>query len=242
MLDALTAFETLFQRSPVDPSVAAAVTVLTSMLLPLAPSRVEAALRSVAPHLSDDERAGWITVLMQPMRQAGITTPRCAAAFLGQCAVESAGFQSLEEDLGYTAVRLCQVWPTRFPNSEAAAACALQPEILANRVYSNRMGNGNEASGDGWRFRGRGLIQISGRTAYTHFAQAMTLTLDQAIEHAATQAGAVDSAIWFWSANQLNVLANSWSVDSITRKINGGMTGAAERSRLCETALHAIGV
>ncbi|HEY0423542.1 MAG TPA: hypothetical protein VGC82_09500, partial [Rhodopila sp.] len=102
-------------------------------------------------------------------------------------------------------------------------------------------GNGEEASGDGWRFRGHGLIQITGRDAYRRFAQAMAMTLDQAVEHAGTRTGAADSAVWFWTANQLNALATSWSVDLLTRKINGGSAGAAERNRLCEAALHAIG-
>lgn len=240
MFMALSGLETLFRQSS-DPAVAAAVTVLANNPPPLPPSRLEPAMRAVAPHLTDDERAAWVAALANPLRKAGIGAPRCVAAFLGQCAEESAGFRDMEEDLRYTAARLCQVWPSRFPNAEAAASCALQPEILANRVYANRMGNGDEASGDGWRFRGRGLIQLTGRTAYQHFAQAMNMTLDQAVEHAATQAGAADSAAWFWSANDLNALASTWSVDLITRKINGGMTGAADRTRLCEAALQALG-
>ena len=196
---------------------------------------------AVAPHLTADVRAAWLTALIEPLLKADITTPRCVAAFLGQCAVESAGFGSMEEDLSYSATRLCEVWPSRFPNIEAAEACALHPEALANRVYANRLGNGDEASGDGWRFRGRGLIQITGRGNYQRFAQAMSMTLDQAVEHAATRAGAADSAAWFWSVNELNALANTWSIDLMTRKINGGMAGAAERTRLCEAALQAIG-
>jgi putative chitinase len=235
----LTAFEVLLRQPSFDPAVAAAVTVLSAIAAP--PDRLEPALRAVAPHLTDADRAAWVAVLAGPLLKADIMAPRCVAAFLGQCAVESGGFRSMEEDLSYSAARLCQVWPNRFPTMEAAEGCALQPEILANRVYASRMGNGDEASGDGWRFRGRGLIQISGRSAYERFAQSMKMTLDQAVEHAATRAGAADSAAWFWSANQLNTLANSWSVDLITRKINGGTTGAAERTRLSEAALHAIG-
>jgi len=166
--------------------------------------------------------------------------PRCVAAFLGQCAVESAGFHKLEEDLNYSASRLCQVWPNRFPDTEAADDCARHPEVLANRVYANRMGNGDETSGDGWRFRGRGLIQITGRVAYQRFARATTLSLDQTVEYAATNAGAAESAVWFWSANQLNTLANTWSLDLLTRKINGRAEGMAERTRLCQAALDAI--
>ena len=238
MSGALTAFEALFQQSSSDPAVAAAVVVLADNP---PPNRLDPALMAVAPHLTADERAAWVTALAEPLLKAGITTPRRVAAFLGQCAVESAGFRGMEEDLSYSAARLCEVWPSRFPNIEAAEACALQPEALANRVYANRLGNGDEASGDGWRFRGRGLIQITGRGNYQRFAQAMGMTLDQAVEHAATQAGAADSAAWFWSVNELNALANTWSIDLITRKINGGMAGAAERTRLCEAALQAIG-
>lgn len=241
MFAALTALEALFPRSYTNPAVAAAVTVLAATPPPLPPNRLDPALRAVAPHLTNDERAAWVAALAEPLLKAGITAPRCVAALFGQCAVESGGFHCLEEDLNYTAGRLCEVWPTRFPTVEAAESCALRPEGLANRVYANRMGNGNEASGDGWRFRGRGLIQITGRSAYQSFARAMNMSLDQAVDHAATLAGAAASAAWFWSANRLNVPANTWSIDLITRKVNGGTTGAAERDRLCQAALNAIG-
>ena len=200
-----------------------------------------AALQAVAPRLSDADRADWVAILDDKLCQAGITGPRCVAAFLGQCALESAGFQILEEDLSYSAARLCVVWPGRFPDLDVAEACAFQPEALANDVYANRMGNGDPASGDGWQFRGRGLIQITGRTAYERFAGAMNMTLDQAVAYAATRAGAADSAIWFWSNNDINELARAWLLGPMTRKINGGMQGAAERRRLCTVALHALG-
>jgi putative chitinase len=242
MSGALAAFEDFFQRpsSSPDPAVAAAVMVL-STAPPSPPPGLDRGLQALAPHLAEAERAAWLAALGKPLLTAAITTPRRVAAFLGQCAEESAGFRDLEEDLSYSATRLCQVWPNRFPSPEAAEACALQPELLANRVYAGRMGNGDEASGDGWRFRGRGLIQITGRTAFEHFAQAMNMTLDQAVNHAATQTGAADSAAWFWTLNELNAAADTWSIDLLTRKINGGTAGAAERSRLCKAALHAIG-
>jgi putative chitinase len=238
----LAAFEDFFRQPSPEPSVAAAVMVLSSASSPpRPPPDLDRALQAVAPHLTDSERGAWVAALAEPLQKADITAPRCVAAFLGQCAEESGGLRDLEEDLNYSATRLCQVWPNRFPSIAAAEACSLQPERLANRVYANRMGNGDEDSGDGWRFRGRGLIQITGRIAYEHFAQAMNMTLDQAVEHATTQAGAADSATWFWTTNGLNALANTWSIDLLTRKINGGMAGAAERSRLCEAALQAIG-
>ena len=241
MSAALAAFDDLFGSSLPDPAVAAAVAVLCSIPPQPRPPGLDAALRAVAPHLTDPERVGWVSVLTAALPKAGITAPRCVAAFAGQCAVESAGFRSLEEDLSYSAGRLCQVWPTHFPNAAAAEPYALEPERLANRVYAGRMGNGDEASGDGWRFRGRGLIQITGRTAYERFAQTMAMTLDQAVACAASPAGAADSAVWFWTTNDLNALAATWSIDLLTRKISGGTTGAAERNRLCEAALHAIG-
>ena len=241
MFRSLSIFETLFLQSSPDPAVAAAVIVLAKGPSSRPSNHLVLALRAVTPHLTDEARTAWVVILDQKLSKAGITAPRSLAAFLGQCAVESSGFHSLEEDLSYSAARLCQVWPSRFPNAETAEACALRPEALANRVYANRMGNGDEASGDGWRFRGRGLIQLTGRAAYEPFARSMNMTLDQAVEHAATRSGAADSAVWFWSANRLNAAANTWSLDLITRKINGGTTGAAERTRLCEAALHAIG-
>jgi putative chitinase len=242
MSEALAAFEDFFFRQPSsDPAVAAAVTVLYSAPPPPEPQGLDPALQAVAPRLTSADRAAWISALAEPLLAAGITTPRRVAAFLGQCSAESGGLHQLEENLNYSATRLCEVWPNRFPNAEAAGACAMNPEALANRVYANRMGNGDEASGDGWRFRGRGLIQITGRTAYVNFAEATNMTLDQAVDHAVTQAGAASSAAWFWTTHELNTLADAWSIDLLTRKINGSATGAAERSRLCEAALQAIG-
>lgn len=239
MTGALTAICRPWQQSYPAPATAAALTMLDR--LPAPAPRLDAALKAVAPRLPDGDRADWVAVLGRPMLHAAISTPRCVAAFLGQCALESRGFTALEEDLNYTAARLCQVWPSRFPDEAAANQCAAQPEILANHVYAGRMGNGDEASGDGWRFRGRGLIQITGRAAYQRFARAMGMSLDEATEYAATRPGAGDSAAWFWTANGLNALASSWSIGLLSRKINGGSAGAADRVRLCEAALQAIG-
>lgn len=224
-----------------NPAAAAAAMILANTPPPLPAAHLDAALASVAPHLSPPERAGWAAALSAAMHRAGITSPRRVAAFLGQCAVESAGFRELEEDLSYSASRLCQVWPNRFPTTEAAEPFAANPEALANHVYAGRMGNGDEVSGDGWRFRGRGLIQITGRAAYEKFAAAVSMTLDQVLDHAASPAGAASSAVWFWTANELNPTAEAWAIDTLTRKINGGLSQAAERTRLCNAALHAIG-
>jgi putative chitinase len=225
-----------------EPSSAAATVILSTE--PVAQPQISGlsrALAAVAPHMSDADRARWAVSMTAPLCKFAITTPRLLAAFLGQCSVESGGFLGLEENLSYTAARLCQVWPSRFPTEGSAAACAFQPQLLANQIYADRMGNGNVQSGDGWEFRGRGLIQLSGRTNYERFATAMNLGLDDAVKYAETQAGAAESAAWFWSVNGLNELASDWSIDLITKKINGGTDGAAQRSQLCNAALKAIG-
>lgn len=203
---------------------------------------VDGALRAAAPRLTAADRAGWVAALSAPLQRATINTPRRIAAFIGQCAVESGGFRTLEEDLSYSATRLCEVWPSRFPNPAAAETCAFNAQALANQVYANRLGNGPPETGDGWRFRGRGLIQITGRSAYERFAAAMNITLDQAVDHATSHAGAADSAAWYWMANNLNKLADAWALDKLTRAINGSSLGAPERTRLSQAALNAIGV
>ncbi len=240
MSAALTGLEDLFATSSLSPAAAAAILVLNQAQA-TPPDRLARGLRAVAPHLSAQDTDGWVQALMAPLAKSAVTTTNRIAAFLGQCSVESDGFRSLEEDLHYSAARLCAVWPNHFPNQAAAEPCAMEPERLANTVYANRMGNGDAATGDGWRFRGRGLIQITGRDTYQRFANAVGMTLDAAVDHAATRQGAADSAVWFWSSRDLNVPADSWLLEKITTSINGGSLGAAERARLCETARHAIG-
>ncbi len=199
------------------------------------------ALSAVAPALNLNDLSAWTSLLSAKFAAAQITTPRRIAAFLGQTAAESGGFRRLEEDLGYSAPRLCQVWPSRFPTLASAQPFAFRPEALANQVYANRMGNGDAASGDGWRFRGRGLIQLTGRAAYERFAASCGLGLDDVINAAATADGAARTAIWFWESNGLNGLADAWALDRITMRINGGMQGAAERVTLCDAALRMLG-
>ena len=202
---------------------------------------LDAAIRACAPRLTEPEITSWVDALTEPLRRNRIDTPRRIAAFLGQCAHESGGFKVMQENLNYRAERLCQVWPARFPNLAAANECARNPERLANRVYANRMGNGDEASGDGWRFRGRGLIQLTGRSNYQRFAASLGCSVEEAAQRAETPRGAGESAAFFWTANALSALADTWSIDAMTRKINGGTAGAAERRQLCDTALAAIG-
>jgi putative chitinase len=191
-------------------------------------------IRAVAPHA---DAAAWAAALAPAMRSAGIVTPKRVAMFVSQCAAESAGFTVLAENLNYHAERLCAVWPSRFPSVAAAAPFALEPERLACRVYADRMGNGAEESGDGWTFRGAGLIQLTGRANYTLFAKAAGRDLDSCSAWLQTPAGAAASACWFWSTRGLNGFADAWDIEGTTRRINGGVEGLAARQVLAKVAL-----
>ncbi len=183
----------------------------------------------------------WCAALSPPMRSAGIITPLRVAAFLGQAAEESAGFMALEENLNYSAERLCAVWPSRFPTVEDAAPYAHNPEALANHIYSDRMGNGDEASGDGWRFHGRGLLQLTGRSMTTQLALAVNMNVPSVLPWLVTPIGAATSACWFWNARHLNALADAWNLTALTRAINGGDTNLASRVAFSDAALRVLG-
>lgn len=194
---------------------------------------IEAVSRSIV-HPQD-----WADALTPFMVASGITTPNRIAAFLGQVAVESAGFTVLTENLSYSAERLTAVWPNRFPNVLAAQPYARNPERLANRTYASRLGNGNEASGDGWTFRGAGLIQLTGRENQEAFAKACGITGDVG-GYLRTLKGAAQSACWFWSTRGLNTLADGWQITAISKKVNGGTTGLSDRINLSTKAKAAL--
>lgn len=199
------------------------------------------AVKALAPKLSAQVVDRWCAALIPEFVKAGVTTQKRIAAFLGQVAVESADFTALTENLYYTAPRLCAVWPSRFPNAVTAAPYAGEPEKLANHVYAGRMGNGDEATGDGWMFRGGGLIDLTGRATYTLFAQSCGKTVEEASDWVRTIEGAAASAVWFWSSHELNALADTWSIQSITEKVNGGLTDLATRVANSNIALRALG-
>ena len=178
----------------------------------------------------------WTAALNAAMDRFEITTPQRAAAFLAQVAHESGEFKQLVENLNYSAAGLMRTWPTRFPTVEAAQPFDRKPELIANRVYANRLGNGDEASGDGWRFKGRGLIQLTGRGNYRSCGAAVALPLEATPELLESPDAAALSAAQFWQSRGLNHLADDTSADSdnedfetITRIINNGLTGLASR-------------
>jgi putative chitinase len=134
------------------------------------------------------------------------------------------------ENLNYRPETLCKVWPHYF-NESNANDYAHQPEKIANRAYANRMGNGPEESGDGWKFCGRGLIQITGKDNYSRFAQSIDTPVEEVPEFLGTFEGAIQSACWFWESNNLNALADNGDVLGLTKKINGGTLGLDERKQ-----------
>lgn len=208
------------------------------------PAIERTALLAVVPGADADR---WLEPLNAAMASWEINSPQRIAAFLAQIAHESAGLTRLEENLRYSAKRLCQVWPKRFPSLQVAAPYANNPEKLANRVYAGRLGNGDEASGDGWRYRGRGLIQLTGRSNYASCGKALDIDLDETPDVLAEPTTASLSAAWFWSSRGLNELADHAPGDDderdftrITVIINGGKVGLAERLALWRRAQEAL--
>lgn len=170
-----------------------------------------------------------------------INTAERVAHFLAQCGHESADFTLLRENLNYSAEQLHRVWPSRFPTVESAQPYNRNPEAIANKVYSSRMGNGDEHSGEGWRYRGRGAIQLTGKANYTAFAESINYSLDQAVDYLETLQGAVESAAWFWWKNNINHWADLNDVVKITKIINGGTLGLDERRAHTEHNLQVLG-
>jgi putative chitinase len=201
----------------------------------------EAQLETFRPHLADGQR--WTAALVAAAERFEINTTTRLAAFIAQVAHESRGFTHLVEDLNYRAERLMEVWKARFPTRASALPFEHQPEKLANHVYSNRNGNGDEASGDGWRYRGRGLMQLTGRTNYRLTGEALHLPLEQDPDVVAQPEIAALSAAQYWQSRGFNRLADVNTADSfdvISHRINGGMTGLAERRALWTRAKEAL--
>ena len=179
--------------------------------------------------------AGPVAAAMDAAAQRfDISTPLRVAHFMSQTAYESQDFTRTVENLNYSAERLCVVWPSRFPNVSAAAAFAHNPEALANRVYANRLGN--TQPGDGFQFRGRGYLQITGRANYAATASGTGLPLLEDPDLLAQPTGAALSAGLFWSDHGLNAMADRDDIEAITRRVNGGLTGLSGRQALLTRA------
>jgi len=164
--------------------------------------------------------------------------PARLAGFLAQTAHESGGYTAIKENLNYSAKGLMGTFKKYFPTEDLAKQYERKPERIANRVYANRMKNGDESSGDGYRFCGRGLIQLTGRDNYTKFANDLGMSLEETVAYLETPNGAVSSAGWFWDNNKLNQYCDSGDFVTLTKRINGGTIGLEDRKHHFELAMH----
>jgi len=179
----------------------------------------------------------WVDALNETFTRFNIVTPKQQAAFIGQCGHECGNFTKLQEGLSYSIQGLMKTWPKRFPNTDIAQKYARNEKALANFVYANRMGNRDEASGDGYRFRGRGCVQLTGSDAYFHAGKALGVDFWANPDLVATPQYAALTAGWFWDTRKCNNLADASNWLALTKKINGGILGYDERVKHTEQAL-----
>lgn len=187
----------------------------------------------------------WRPHVLTAMAMYGINQTNEIASFVAQCAHESMYLKRLEENLNYSAEGLANTWPGRFRDARLkpnvlAQSLARKPEKIANFVYANRMGNGNEQSGDGWKYKGRGFIMITGKSNYSACGKALGVDLVIKPDYLLMPEYACKSAAWFWHVNGLDAHDDDFSVLAETKKINGGTIGLADRQRLFNKALEAL--
>jgi putative chitinase len=194
---------------------------------------------------TNKEIKAWCEELNKALPKYDITTDQRIAGFISQCAHESMDFNAMSENLNYREETLNKVFPRYFgPGKRNAAEYAKNPEKIANYVYMDEFRTsklGNTQPGDGWRFRGRGLKQLTGRDNYTRFAKDYDMTAEEAAVWVETKEGALASALWFWNTNKLNPIADTGSVPALTKKINGGDIGLADRQARYTRAMAALG-
>lgn len=186
----------------------------------------------------------WFNALDQLLPDYQIDTPKRVAAFVAQCSHESGEFRIIRENLNYRWQSLRKLFPRYFPTDELAQQYASRPskqEAIANRIYANRMGNGPEDSGDGYLYRGRGLIQLTGKENYSWFAASLGISVQEATEYLETFEGAAQSACWFWETNNLNQWADKDDILTLTKRINGGTIGLEDRIKHYEHAKEVLG-
>lgn len=196
-------------------------------------------IKQAIPAASTDNISKFIEGFNETFEMFDINTPKRVAMFLAQTAHESANFRAVVENLNYSANSLVRVWPSRY-NASNAGAYARNPEKIANRSYADRMGNGSEASGDGWKYRGRGIIQLTGKSNYEKCGHDLDLNLVEFPDQAADDPVCVLSAGWFWTTRQLNKWADKGDVKTVTRKINGGYFGLDERTKHYNHAIEVL--
>lgn len=187
-----------------------------------------AQLKKILPNNKEIEE--WHSAIEKILPKYDIDTTKRLAAFLAQTGHESLDYTILSENLNYSESSLNKVFPKYFKNAgRDAAKYARQPEKIANIVYANRMGNGDTESGDGYKFRGRGIIQLTGKDNYTTFGKTIGKTPDEVIQYVQTKEGAIESAAWFWTTRNINSPADRSDTTAVTKLINGGTHGINDR-------------
>jgi len=195
-------------------------------------------LQAVCPGTHVATLDHFVAPLNQTAEYYDITqTPARVSGFIAQLAHESGGFNAIKENLNYSSQGLRNTFGKYFTSDELADHYARNPMMIANRVYANRMGNGDEASGDGYKYCGRGLVQLTGKNNYTTFAAALSMNIDECVAYMETPDGACASAGWFWDQNQLNTYCDSGDFTGLTKRINGGTNGLDDRLHRYEIAL-----
>ena len=180
----------------------------------------------------------WFEPLQETFEKYQINTPKRQACFIGQCMHESGGFKFLRENLNYSAKALMATWPSRFPDADTAEKFERNPSAIANKVYSGRMGNTED--GDGAKYIGRGLIQLTGKDNYTAFGEAIGEDLVANPQLVEEPRYAALSAGWFWNKRGLNALADAMDIETLTKRINGGSIGIDDRKAKISMVLNAI--
>lgn len=190
----------------------------------------------------NSETDEWFEAMEEILPFYEINTVNRVAGFIAQCAHESNNFRVLQENLNYSSKALDAIFGKYFVRAgRNAKEYHRQPEKIANVIYASRMDNGDTESGDGWRFRGRGVIQLTGRHNYTKFGSSLSITAEQAIKYVKTKKGALESACWFWDTNKINRYADKQDITGMTKRINGGTIGLADRKKHYKHALEVLG-
>lgn len=195
-------------------------------------------LKSLAPKTDEHRLQAFVEPLNDAFVGYQIDTPERVSAFLAQAIHESGGFSRLQENLNYTAERLVAVWPKRFPTVDSARPFAGNPEKLGNKVYGGRMGNVQE--GDGYRYRGRGIFQLTGKDNYSRASKALGKDFVSTPDLLVDPVWATETAGWFWQDRRCNEMADDKNIAAITRAINGGTIGLKERATLTAKALEVL--
>ena len=192
--------------------------------------------------LHKSDVSDWYNAMVEMFPKYDITTPNRVAGFIAQTAHESASYKTITENLNYSAKALDAIFGKYFKRAGVdASKYHRQPRKIANRIYANRMDNGDTASGDGWTFRGGGILQLTGRYNYTEFGKTVGMTAEEATDYVRTPQGAIESACWFWKTNNINKYCDADDIVRMTKRINGGTIGLADRKKHYAHALEVLG-